>query len=522
MRFSRSPLLIAGFCAGFVPSIVQARVTAVTLFPDQATIEREETVTLTSGEGQVTIPNLSPGLRPESLRVALEGTDGLVVRHVDSRRVASSEAWEARQQSLQDELQSLTDKRQALTDRIQIAQYRVDLVESLIAGQGTGDSASSHADGLEGRITDSASEALTTIRTVEKKRRTLDQEIERVREELKALGQGRESSTAVTIDYVSTSAVDATAHLTYQTRSASWSPAYEARLNTETGNLTLNYQANVQQKTGQDWENIAMTLSTARVSAGGRLPDPPSYQVDLFDPQPKRHREADSAVEMAVPQSARQVRQATAELQQQGMTRTWALPGPVSLASDGRVRRLTVSESTLEADVAVHAVPEINPSAYIHAAASYGGDAVLPAGPVNLIQDGVFTGQSRLDTLRPGGELDLSFGVDERVRVETRVADESRGTKGMLSGDAWVRRQLVFEIDNRHDQAVTLRIFGRMPVARHDDIAVSTLELTKPSERDVEDKPGLLAWDLTLAPGESRELNLGYEIAYPEEKQLRW
>ncbi|PVY79181.1 uncharacterized protein (TIGR02231 family) [Tamilnaduibacter salinus] len=522
MPLSRSPLLIAGFCAGLAPSMALAKVTAVTLFPDQATIEREERVTLEPGEGQVTIRNLSPGLQPESLRVALESGDGLVIRHVDSRRVASSQAWEARQRSLRETLQSLRDERQTLTDRIQVAQYRVDLVESRIAGQGTGDSASSGSDGLEARITESATDALATIRAVEKERRTLDQEIERVRKELEALGQGRKSSMAVTIEYVSPAAVDATAHLTYQTRSAGWSPAYEARLETADSKMALHYQADVRQQTGRDWEDVSMTLSTARVSAGGRLPDPPPYQVDLFEPRPEPAQEADAALKMAVPSSAGRARQETAKLEQRGMTRTWQLPGSVSLPSDGRGRRLTVSETVLDANVAVHAVPEINPAAYIHAAATYDGEAVLPAGSVNLIQDGVFTGQSHLDTIRPGGELDLSFGVDDRVRVDTRVADESRGTKGMLSGDAWVRRQLVFEVSNHHDQPVTLKVFGRLPVARHDDITVSTLELTKPSERDVDDKLGLLAWDLELAPGDHQDLTLGYEIAYPEEKTLRW
>jgi uncharacterized protein (TIGR02231 family) len=59
----------------------------------------------------------------------------------------------------------------------------------------------------------------------------------------------------------------------YQLGDAWWWPVYDARLNTESGKIDLVQLAQVQQRTGEDWSNVKLTLSTARPSAGAALPD---------------------------------------------------------------------------------------------------------------------------------------------------------------------------------------------------------------------------------------------------------
>ena len=43
-----------------------------------------------------------------------------------------------------------------------------------------------------------------------------------------------------------------------------------------------------------------------------------------------------------------------------------------------------------------------------------------------------------------------------------------------------------------------------------------------PDETDVDDRRGVSAWDLTLAPGETREVEITITLDWPEGQVLSW
>src|SRR5207237_9456922 len=72
--------------------------------------------------------------------------------------------------------------------------------------------------------------------------------------------------------------------LSYQLPDATWRPIYDARLDSEAGKVGLTEIGEVQQRTGEDWSGVKLTLSTARPSVGAQLPDPSSWFVSLAQP----------------------------------------------------------------------------------------------------------------------------------------------------------------------------------------------------------------------------------------------
>ena len=75
--------------------------------------------------------------------------------------------------------------------------------------------------------------------------------------------------------------------LSYLLYGASWRPRYDARVDAAAGRVKLTQQALVSQRTGEDWANVALALSTARPSAATRLPDEPDpWYLDLYKPAP--------------------------------------------------------------------------------------------------------------------------------------------------------------------------------------------------------------------------------------------
>ena len=49
----------------------------------------------------------------------------------------------------------------------------------------------------------------------------------------------------------------------YLVEAASWSPSYNIRADAARKSATVEYQASIEQMSGEDWNDVTMTLSTA-------------------------------------------------------------------------------------------------------------------------------------------------------------------------------------------------------------------------------------------------------------------
>jgi hypothetical protein len=73
-------------------------------------------------------------------------------------------------------------------------------------------------------------------------------------------------------------------------------------------------------------------------------------------------------------------------------------------------------------------------------------------------------------------------------------------------------------ISNGHSRAIDLTVFDAMPVSRDERIEVALTESsTQPDRRDVDDRPGVLAWDREVPAGGDLNLTVGYRLSFPED-----
>jgi len=111
-----------------------------------------------------------------------------------------------------------------------------------------------------------------------------------------------------------------------------------------------------------------------------------------------------------------------------------------------------------------------------------------------------------------GGEVDLSFGVDDRVAVErVRMTDVTLSQKALSSRD---RQTWGFEtrITNRTGAPIHLVVQDQVPAAREDRFVV--VSKTEPAV-DIP-KEGVFEWDATLGDGAKQVFTMEYEVSWPE------
>ena len=63
-------------------------------------------------------------------------------------------------------------------------------------------------------------------------------------------------------------------------------------------------------------------------------------------------------------------------------------------------------------------------------------------------------------------------------------------------------------------------VIDQVPVSQNTDIKIELIGKTAPSKRDLDDKRGVLAWEMKLEPDEERVLEFGYRVTWPAAKRI--
>lgn len=507
--------------------VASAEIVSVTVFPDRASVVRQFEVELSGGQGEIVRDDLPLGLNRDSLRLSARGPEGLRLGSYRFITVRGSEQTSPRARALQRQLDELRDQHDELDDGLRRRELQLDLLRSLRSSDGPDAGAPIHAGlNLLERFGDEVQRLLDEQRALTREQREITRDIERLERELADLAQPGRDRLTLSLAWQSAQEGTATITLEYTVHAASWRPVYEWRLDSEQAELELIQFAEVQQRSGEDWSNVELTLSLARPAAGGQLPRLAPWWVDV---QPAMERvavtgarirgAADSVAFAPAPAMAEADAEWTgAELDDRAFGQAWSVPGRSTVAADNQPQRFALQSQFLDVALSVRAVPLRQPAAWLFAEGRYEGEAALPAGPVTLFQDNVLVGQHRFSGLAPGAELAASFGVDDRITIDVNLQEDSRSREGRIRRSIRLQRVHEMVVSSAHNRPITFTLLDRKPVSRDDRIEVSLASGTPtPSAENVDGQPGVLAWTRELAPGSETRFTLGYRLEHPED-----
>jgi uncharacterized protein (TIGR02231 family) len=328
----------------------------------------------------------------------------------------------------------------------------------------------------------------------------------------------------------------------YQVPSASWTPLYDARLvtgsKTESPKLTLTRRAIIRQRTGESWDNVALTLSTTRPASDVAAPDLRPIAVD-FEPErplvgmaPEMERSAPRGriapkLQSAAPPAPAAAMDTAAEeaFAQATITEfaaTFSVAGRTTVENTGEMKRVVIDELELEPTLLVRAVPKRQERAFLYAKLVLPKTSVFLPGEISLFRDQTFVGIGRLPQLAGGDEHELGFGADDAVRIRYSVADERRGESGLISTSRTDQRNYRITVKNLHERPIAFTVLDQVPASLNEEIKVELISTTAPTRRDVDGKRGILAWDGTLEADEERVIEFGYRVSWPAAKNVRF
>jgi uncharacterized protein (TIGR02231 family) len=514
-------------------------VDAVTVYPDGASVTRAIKVDLAAGDNTLVLKDFPLKLDPSSLRVEGEAGTRLVIGAIDTRPPRAAPPvnlpeLDKRIEALKDERDNLQGAMAAAAARRKFAER---FAETSPAGIGDKGEARPIADwrAAFAAVAEEVASADTAIRDAERKQRDIDREISRLESDRAIKPPSR---LEVRIDLAVAAATEATLRVTYAVRAARWTPLYDARL--DTGNkdrkpaLELVRRAEITQTTGEDWSNVALSVSTVRSARGGKAPELNSLIVQ-YPPAPRQA--AVSAPASAPADSLKREfrfagdnsgfgpanekadeQQAAAEVS--GFQVVFKIPGRVSLGASEGAKSLRVSTATIAPDLAVRSVPVIDPTAFLEASFAQSEDAPLLPGRVAIYRDGVFIGRGQMTAANKDERVRLGFGADDKVKVERSVVKRNEGSAGLIVTTSKTdERSFKTVIRNGHDFPIRIAIEDQLPVSENEDIQVEMLpSTTPPTATNLRDKRGVLEWAFEAKPAEVRDIAFAWRVRWPKDK----
>ncbi len=495
---------------------VTSRIAAVTVQLDRATVHREATVEIGRGDHMLVFADLPAALDRRSLNLAGRG---LVVGRPVFREIETLGPVNPATARLAAELDTLQRRRRVERDRMTVQELVLDVLrQPNMQPSIGGENQLAELDGLIGLVETRSSEALRRMRAAQDDIDGLDADIARVEREIARLGEDPMRQLEVTVPVQVNTAGPVEIELDYEVQGASFAPAYEARLDTGTKRLQLTALAEVTQRTGEDWFDVELTLSTATASWQTAAPPAEPWYIDIWVKQPSPAPMAARASAEKAPSSADF---AAVAIDRSAFDATYRLPGTVTIAADGTAHRVTIETMRRTAKLVWKAFPDFDPTAYLTASLHHAGKAPLLPGPVLLYRDGAPVGETHLAGLQPGEPLELGFGADPAVEIERRLLTDERSATGLIGTTRQHERLFATTVTNRRTDAITLELLDRLPVPRDTRITVERMaETMAPTTTAPDDRPGVLVWELELPPGATETVTFGYRIRHPADLQV--
>ena len=527
-----------------------SRVVAATVYDDSVLVERQ--LRTPGGTRHVQVDCVPPGFRPDTLQI--DGDASLHLGDVRTEPVTGDAMLACQRGPVDGRMHALEEQKAALKSQSQADDMALDYLRRWNGNGAAAVPASApHASGATAAMpaADTLRRSAVDLMADQARIAHLAADIERQLAELqKSVRKVSAQGGWATLRFDLSTAGASTLRLRYRLPSASWRLSYRATLDTATSTLRLERQAEVTQNTGEDWSDVALTLSIGRVDQ----PSHPERQPESWNlTPPERVRAGFAGVSSG--SGGLEDRQATVqrvEVTGSSISPFWSLPDagvpahaidttpvvgikveerdwqtlfhttqPVTMPADGLPHMLGLDALSLPVKVRVQVIPLQRLAAYVLV------DAPTPAGSwpdgkVQLWRDGALVGD--LQDWSPQDDndrLSLYFGRDDRVRVSVQRPPAMSVAVGLFGGEKQQSWGSVFVVTNTHATPQAIELVDPAPVSHDETVKVVSKYDPAPTAIDWQHKPGVNAWTLQLAPNQTRQVSVSHQVTFPRDTRIR-
>jgi uncharacterized protein (TIGR02231 family) len=526
--------------------ILETKVISATVLRGTSQVTRSGKVTLPeTGSVRIFCDDLPRNLVQQSLSVEGRGKADVMIVGTDFIAVREDPAETPKYKELKARLEKLEYERDAAGFEVEALQARLKFIEELSRLPMNQTQQKEFPDevfqvegwkGLMDFLQTERSGASSKAYELERKRRKIEEEMSWIRRELGAIKRGGNAGNRVAIDCIVRSTGNLTLEMSYISPGATWNPEYRISYDPAEKKVALAYSARISQSTGEDWDGVNMTLSTALPHAGSAPPELLPYYLSRLMPVARKSMiieaeskqvDADIAELPAVADEGASDRlgggmsRVPVQLASSQFSASFNVPVKVDLESGADPRRITITEGSMPVKLSLYTVPRLLQGVFVKGTLTNSLGAPLLAGTAEVYIDSAapgdgristFVGRQNIDTVADGQEFPMHLGIDQDIHVEHKLDKREQLEK---EGKKWkkIRYHYLITVENFKKEDVDITLQDRIPVSTMKEIKVEDVDFSMNPEGKRDD--GIVTWQLSLSSGEKIDISIAYTIAFP-------
>jgi uncharacterized protein (TIGR02231 family) len=513
---------------------VTSKISAVTVYSDRALVTRAAHLNLQPGTYKLYFKGLAQGILTDSVYATGKGNARAKILGIDIERNFLEKPRQEKTKQLTDQIQGLKDEDRVLQDAIAVLASQDEFLKSIRVQMP--EDISKNMLIQKPKITDWQAILKfldTNLRknaqgrlNAQIKRRQLAAKIAALEKELNTLRRREvleDKSVVVTAELNRAGELDL--ELSYVIRGARWYPLYDVRGQMASRQAELTYYGVISQKTGEDWKDVTLTLSTARPALGARRPEPTPWYLIIYTlpkMQKMRMEKAGSgflaldAKEERVYEGnlhAKKVEHFVTNVEERGVSVVFNVKKKESILSDNTPHKTTIAVKELPfSGLEYSSVPRLSSYAYLKAVVTNDTDYPFLAGKVNVFSGTDYIGTSRIDTVAPQEACDLFLGIDEGIKVKRELVSKKTTSSGRKESKTIYAYRI--EIENYKKEKETITVIDQIPVSQDDRIKVKLLAMSEEPAEEIEQ--GIIKWKFDLLPKGKKVITFSFSVEYPQ------
>ena len=386
---------------------------------------------------------------------------------------------------------------------------------------------------------------LSELRKVKNKKQQVDKKmnerLNRLKNHLSSIGNQNPNNQPIpriTITLSANSSTSGNISFSYLASGAGWSPLYDIRSESSQGKIFMNYKAEVYQNTGLDWKKIKLNISTNNPYANKTKPELNPWYLSYIQHKKEYNnakiQNSNKAVynlnsspteaaynrgfymdDVAEEEPALSANQFT-NVVQQLISAEFKIDLPYNITSNGQKHMVLVQNSELQTNFKYYSVPKMDQNVYLVAQMLKVDELQLIPSKANIFFDGSYIGETYIDPTNMNDTLHLSLGKDPNIQIKRRLL--SSKCKEKVIGDK-IEKLLAYtiEVKNLKSSSIELVIQDQIPITTNTDIEIDKINIGKAKRKE---RSGLIEWNLTLKPKESKTFDFDFRIKYDKSKRI--
>ncbi|AZA82697.1 hypothetical protein C1637_20365 [Chryseobacterium lactis] len=316
--------------------------------------------------------------------------------------------------------------------------------------------------------------------------------------------------------------------VSYIVSDAGWVPSYDLRAQSVKKPLEMVYKGKIYQKTGQDWKNVKLFVSTYRPSYNQDRPIlSPLYvaeytvyspQLEIADYKLKKETAAVNAYQMREDIAAKPSQIPIASVSDSQMNVIYELNYNQTILSQEKEQYVILDKKQIDATYKYHTVPKLNNQVFLMAFVKNWQTLNLITGEANIYFDDNYIGKTTITSNYVKDEFPISLGVDERITVK-RIKLEDKTSQKSMNSNKWETESYQISIRNNTKESIELEVLDQLPISENSKIQIKAIET---GGGNLDEKTGSILWNKNINSGGSDKINFSYEVKYPKEMQIRY